>query len=130
MPRRKKISDKTRREMIRGAEVVQHNNIDQARATRDGNPKFNVWRDRERYMMQLLLAGRIRLLPELGQNGLPLLTPRHVTIQVGLCTFSDTLRVYPSEKMVANVALAIDAGMEQRLPWGREEDDPNNDEGA
>lgn len=74
-------------------------------------PKWAKWRDRELYIERLIREGHVSLVPELrADNGLPKSNPRAVTVRVGLCTFSDTTQSFPTPKLVANVALAIQAG--------------------
>jgi len=98
-------SDKTKREMARGRWMAFRNGQEDTRAARHAS-WWDAWRERDRYMEQQMAAGLISIQPESYEGR------SHVVASVGgTCTFTDTLEEYPSERMVANVALAIQAGM-------------------
>lgn len=111
MARDKKPSKRTQAEMRRG---TQMNFVHSQEELRDGRrgPVWDAWRARDQYMSEHLRAGRLEIVPEYVNGfGLPTVNPTCVTVRVGTCTFTDEVDSYPSQKMVANVALALQAGM-------------------
>lgn len=110
----REISGRTRLEMQRGAARSFEVGLEERRDQRAGNKRWAKWRDRMAYMTRVTGSGDVRCISELGANGLPVLKPVCVTVAVGECYFSDPVKSYPTQKLVANVALAISAGMSGR----------------
>ena len=87
---------KTRLEMRRGAERVARS-------------------QRESVVGRWVNAGRCTFVTRYLVFG-----PTYVTVQVGDCYFDEPTEVFPSKKMITNIALALDAGMDRK---GAREDD-------
>lgn len=111
--KRRPLSEQTKREMRAGATSLFRNNREALLDARRG-PQWAKWRDRENWIAQQIKKGTLRLVPQLRADGIPLSNPGHVEIAVGLCTFFDTVKSFPSTKLVAQVALAIQAGQHEQ----------------
>lgn len=64
----------------------------------------------ERWMHEGLLT----YVPEIGGNGIPIVNPKRVKVRVGDYVFSDKFQDFPSTKLVAEVGLAIHAGVDKQ----------------